>query len=79
MSDKLPKGWKLRRVGEISNSSLILSWPSFFDTLALQENFDLVNSNAWATVNYPLMTNGAIKSVTVPITTNKAFYRLLGN
>jgi hypothetical protein len=62
-----------------SGGDVTLSWPTFYETFALQQNPDAANSNSWSDANYPLTTNGAIKSATVPLTPTNQFFRLIGN
>jgi len=62
-----------------SGPNATLSWPTFYDTFALQQNPDVANSNSWSNANYPLVTNGPTKSATVPLTPTNQFFRLIGN
>jgi hypothetical protein len=62
-----------------SGGDMTLSWPTFYDTFALQQDPDAANPNNWSDANYPLTTNGAIKSATVPLTPTNQFFRLIGN
>jgi hypothetical protein len=62
-----------------SGANVTLSWPTFYETFALQQNPDAANSNGWSSANYPLTTNGALKSATVPLTPTNQFFRLIGN
>ena len=71
---ELPTLSILRCVGEIT-----LSWPTFYETVLLQQNPNAVNSNTWTNAEYPLSTNGATKSATVPITATNHFFRLIGD
>src|SRR6185295_4283011 len=60
-----------------SDANIRLSWPTFYETYALQQNPDVANSNSWSDANYPLTTNGAMKSATVPLVPTNQFFRLM--
>jgi hypothetical protein len=62
-----------------SGSEVTLSWPTFYENFALQQNQDTVSSNAWFNANFPLATNSAIKSATIPLAHPKQFFRLIEN
>src|ERR1043166_3787532 len=40
-----------------SGGDVTLSWPTFYETFALQQNAEVSNSNDWSDANYPLTTN----------------------
>jgi hypothetical protein len=62
-----------------SDTDVTLSWPTFYETFALQQNANAANANTWSNANYPLTTNGPTKTATVPITPTNHFFRLIGN
>ena len=62
-----------------SDADLTVSWPTFYDTFALQQNPNAANTNTWSDANFPLTTNGATKTATVLITPTNHFFRLIGN
>jgi hypothetical protein len=60
-------------------TDVTLSWPTFYETFALQQNPNAANSNTWSSANFPLTTNGPTKTATVPITPTNHLFRLIGN
>jgi uncharacterized delta-60 repeat protein len=59
-----------------SNSSAVVSWPVAFANFQLQENTNLVSSNAWSSVAATRFTNNTAVSVAIPATGTHKFFRL---
>jgi uncharacterized delta-60 repeat protein len=59
-----------------SNSFAVLSWSAAFGNFQLQENTNLLSSNAWSSVAASRSTNNNAVSVSIPATANRKFFRL---
>jgi hypothetical protein len=62
-----------------SGVEVTISWPTFYEKFALQQNPNAANTNSWSNANYLFTTNGTIKSATFPLTPTNQFFRLIGN
>jgi hypothetical protein len=62
-----------------SGGDMTLSWPTFYESFALEQSADVADTNGWSSADHPLITNGAIKSATVPLKPTHRFFRLIGN
>lgn len=61
----------------LTNSQVMITWPSSWGALQVQSNNDLTNTNGWTLVtNTPALTY-PVYNVVLPMTQDRMFYRLV--
>jgi hypothetical protein len=75
----ITKGTPLLLRSRPSGSRMVVSWPSLFPGLALQQNPGIASPGGWQASGYTITDDGTNQSVTVASPPTRLFFRLVGN
>jgi hypothetical protein len=63
----------------LANTNLLLSWPAYYGSFAVQYNTQLTDANAWSSMPGGLSLSGTQYLVTNALGVTNTFFRLIGN